>query len=134
MDVGLTVAGAICVAMGLGHQTIGMFWVLPHISEDDLPRTPFGPSLMSVAMVRVTWYIVTIFVFSLGGLFLTFAADGSLDTRAVVLRWFAVMWAAATVMAVWVARPALRDPRGFLRLPVPLLWVIVAVLCWKAAG
>lgn len=134
MDVNLGIAGAICIALGFGHQTIGVVWVLPHITEDSLPRTPFGASRMTVAMVRVTWYIVTIFVFSVGGLLFTLAADGSLDARDNVLRWLAVMWAAAAVMALWVARPALRNPSGVLRLPVPLFWVIVAVLCWRASG
>jgi len=47
-----------------------------------------------------------------------------------LLRWLAAMWLVATAMAVWVSR---RTVRHFWRLPVPLLWVVVAALCWMAS-
>jgi hypothetical protein len=130
MDVGLLVAGIICMAMGFGHETIGVVWVLPGISKEHLPKTPFGPPSMSLSMVRVTWHIVTIFVLALGGAFITLAADDGGDAQAILLRWFAGMWLAATAMALWVIR---RSIRSSLRLPVPVLWAIVALLCWGAA-
>jgi ABC-type amino acid transport system permease subunit len=133
MDIGLGIAGVICVAMAFGHQTIGLRWVLPHITEDRLPGSPFGPSRLSVHMVRVTWYIVTIFVLAFGVLLLTLAWDATVDTKTLLLRWFAATWLAAAAMALWVVREGLRNVRQFLRLPVPFIWVIVAVLCWKAS-
>ena len=129
MNVGLVVAGLICVAMAFGHTTIGVVWVLPSLTEERLPKTPFGPPSMSVAMVRVTWFVVTIFVLGVGGLLMTLAWDVS-DPKTALLRWLAAMWITATAMALWVAG---RGVRNLWRLPVPLLWVIVAVLCWTAS-
>ncbi len=130
MDVGLGIAGLICVAMALGHTTIGFVWVLPSLTEERLPSTPFGPSSMTVAMVHVTWYVVTVFALALGGLLITLAWAADPDPKTLLLRWFAAMWLAATAMALWIAR---RRPRHLLRLPVPLLWVVITVLLWTAS-
>ncbi|HEX2057733.1 MAG TPA: hypothetical protein VHI71_05115 [Actinomycetota bacterium] len=134
MDVGLGIAGFICIAMAAGHTAIGVVWVLPSLTEERLPATPFGPPSTTVAMVRVTWFIVTVFVVALGGLLVTLAWSERVDPAAALLRWFAAMWVAATVMAVAVSPRSLRRPRYFFRLPVPLLWVVVAVLCWQASA
>lgn len=133
MDVGLAIAGLICVTLALGHTTVGVVWVLPNLTEERLPSTPFGPPSMTVAMVRVTWYIVTVFVLALGGLLLTLAWAEDASPETLLLRWFAAMWLAATAMAVWVVPLRRRNLRNVLRLPVPLLWVVVAVLCWRAS-
>ncbi len=133
MDVGLTIAGLLCVVMAIGHQALGVRWVIPHLTEEHFPATPFGSGRGSVHMIRVSWYIVTIFAVSVGGILLTLAWDAGVDPKTVLLRWFAVMWLAATAMTLWVIRERLRNPLQFFRLPVPLFWVIVAVLCWKAS-
>lgn len=131
MDIPLLVAGLICIALAFGHQTVGVVWVLPSLTAERVPATPFGPQGMTVAMLRVTWYIVTIFVGAVGVLLLLLASDATIDARTVLLRWFTFTWLAATAMALWVAREGLRN-RHFFRFPVPLLWVVVAVLCWTA--
>ncbi|MDQ3952663.1 MAG: hypothetical protein M3279_06855 [Actinomycetota bacterium] len=134
MDLQLGIAGAICVAMAFGHTAIGRVWVLPALTEDRLPKTPFGPPSLTLAMVRVTWFVVTIFVSALGGLLLALAWDGDADARTLLLRWFAAMWIAATALVFFVSpRSLLRNPRKLLRLPVPVLWIVVAVLCWSAS-
>lgn len=130
MNVGLAVAGIISVALGCGHETIGQRWILPKVTARHLPGTPFGSPTTSESMVRVTWHIVTLFAVASGGLLLTLAWAAEADPRVAVLRWFAGMWLAATAMAFYVARPRLRT---LSRLPVPLLWVVVAVLCWWAS-
>jgi hypothetical protein len=133
MDVALGIAGVICVAMAFGHNAIGVIWVLPGLTEERLPSTPFGRSSMTVAMIRVTWYIVTIFVLAIGTLLLALAWAPDADPKLLLLRWLAAMWLVATAMATWVAMRRTRTLRGLLRLPVPFLWVIVAVLCWTAS-
>ena len=133
MDVGLLIAGLISVALAFGHTTVGVVWVLPHLTEGGMPSTPFGPSSMSVAMVRVTWFIVTIFALASGGLLIHLALDTTADPKMLLLRWFAGMWLAATAMALWIAWSRTRRLRNLFRLPVPLLWVVIAVLCWKAS-
>ena len=132
MNTGLGIAGLICIAMAFGHETIGSVWVLPKLDEERLPKTPFGPQSMTASMIHVSWHVVTVFVFALGGVFVTLAWVDATDPRTIMLRWFAAMWLAATATAAWVVIPRLRNLRSFLRLPVPVLWVIVAVLCWQA--
>jgi hypothetical protein len=133
MDVGVVVAGGICVAMGVGHETIGVLWALRGLTDEHLPRTPFGPRSMTGSMVRVTWHVVTIFVLGLGILLIALGWAPASDARTLLLRSLAVMWLVATAMAVWIATRKVRSLRGLLRLPVPLLWVVVAVLCWQAS-
>ena len=131
MNIGLAIAGLICVLMAIGHTTIGLVWVLPSLNEESLPSTPLGRSSMTGGMVRVTWYVVTIFALGMGGLLITLAWDGAVDPRTLMLRWFAGMWFAAAAMAAWIVR---RRPQNLLRLPVPLLWVVVAVLLLRASS
>lgn len=130
MDGGLIVAGVISVAMAFGHATIGLRWVLPQVNESRLARTPLGPAKMSEGMLLVTWHIVTIFAIGSGGLLLNLAWAPDADPRTILLRWFAGIWIAATVMAGYVTRPRLRN---LMRLPVPILWVVIAGLCWWAS-
>lgn len=131
MDVGLGVAGLITVAVGLGHETLGLLRVLPVLTEERVPSTRLGPPAMTVGMIRVTWHVVTILVVAVGSLLMALALAEASDSKTLLLRWLSVMWLAATAMAVWVAR---RRLRSFLRLPVPLVWVVIAVLLWRAAG
>lgn len=131
MDVGLVIASLICVALASGHATIGLVWVLPKLAEEGLPTTPFGPRSMTLGMLRVTWHIVTIFALALGGVLMTLASDTAVDPETVLLRWFAGMWLVATVMAFWVTGAR---GRNIMRLPVPMLWVVVAVLLWAASS
>jgi hypothetical protein len=131
MNVELGIAGLISVALGLGHETLGLVWVLPGLTEERVPGTRFGPPSMTVSMVRVTWHIVTIFAMAAGGLLMTLAWSEAADPRTLLLRWFAAMWIVAAAMAFWVARVRVRN---LLRLPVPLLWVVIAVLLWKASA
>ncbi len=134
MNEWLAIAGLLCLFMAVGHATIGLVWVLPSLNKDSLPETPFGPSSLTESMLRVTWYIVTIFVLAIGAILLAFAWSDDATARSTVLRWFAAMWLVATAMAAVVSMPRMRNLRGLLRLPVPVLWVVVAVICWRAAG
>ncbi|HWL65815.1 MAG TPA: hypothetical protein VNP73_07565 [Actinomycetota bacterium] len=133
MDAAVGVAGLICVLMAFGHHAIGVVWVLPHVTEESVPPTPFGRSSMTVAMLRVTWYIVTVFVLAFGAILMTLAWAEAADARTVLLRSFAVMWLAAAAMAIWVAWQRVHSLRGLFRLPVPFMWVVVALLCWWAS-
>jgi hypothetical protein len=129
MNPGLAIAGLICLGLAFGHATIGLAWVLPGLTVEHLPSTPFGPPSMTEGMLRVTWHIVTVFVLAVGTLLLTVAWAAPADTRTLLLHWFAMMFLAATAMVFYVAR---RRPRSLLRLPVWSLWVMIAVLCWLA--
>lgn len=130
MNVALATAGLLSLLLAAGHTTVGVVWVLPHLTEERVPKTPFGPRSLTVAMIRVTWFVVTIFALAMGGVLLTLASDGDVDAEVALLRWFAAMWLAAAAMVLWVARGKLRNVARF---PVPLIWVVVAVLCWVAS-
>ncbi len=132
MDVGLATAGLICVGMAFGHAAIGWLWVLPSLTEERVRGTPFGSPSMTVSMLRVTWYIVTVFVLALGAVLLWLAWDSDANSKTILLRWFAGMWLTGAVMALGISAHRVRSLRGVLRLPVPILWVVVAVLLWNA--
>ena len=133
MDVGLAIAGVLCVALAIGHATIGIVWILPAVTDDHLPMTPFGPPAMSAATIHATWHIVTVFVLALATLLLMLAWDADADPKTLLLRVFAGMWLAVTVVALWVAGRRLRSPRDLLRLPAPIFFALVAVLLWNAS-
>lgn len=130
MDVGLGVAGILCLILGVGHETVGRVFALPALEKQGYPGSRLGGPGSTRDMVHVTWHIVTIFVLGLGCAFLTLAFDSSAEPRVVMFRWFAAMWLVAAVMAAWVGRKRLRvSPL----LPVPLSWVVIAVLLWRAS-
>ena len=86
---------------------------------------------MSVGMVRVTWYVVTVFVLTLGAVLTTLAWAPDTHAESVLLRWFAAGWLTAAAMAFWIN--GRRNLRSMLRLPVPLVWIVVAGLLWNAS-
>jgi hypothetical protein len=131
MDVELLIAGVTCAVLALGHATVGLRWVLPNLTKERLPSTPFGPPAMTLGMVRFTWHIVTLMLVAFAALLLSLAWTTAGDAETVLLRWLAALWVAATAMAVWNAR---RRPSNLLRLPVPFLMMVVAVLCWTASA
>ena len=129
MRVELTIAGAGCAALAVGHWLVGR-WVLPTLTREHMPSTPFGPSSMTLGMIRFTWHIVTVVNIAFGTLLITLAWAADADPETVLLRWFTAFWIAATATAFWVAR---RRPRNFLRPPVPAFFVVIAVMCWIAS-
>ena len=130
MDVGLGIAGMVSVLLALGHEVVGVVAVLPILTEVRLRGTWLGPPSLTVAMLWVTWHLVGLFVFVLGAVLITLAVAGDADPRRVLLRWTAVMWMAATAVALWSVR---RRPSNIWRLPVPLVWPVIALLCWNAS-
>jgi hypothetical protein len=131
MKVELAIAGLSCFMLALGHTLIGARWVLPHLNDERLPRTPFGSLAMTVGMLRFTWIIVSVLLWGFSILFMMLAWAPDADPKRLLLRWFAALWLVATVTALWNAR---RRLRSVLRLPVPFVTVLIAVMCWRASG
>jgi hypothetical protein len=127
MSVELAIAGLGCFVLAFGHAAIGLRWILPHLDGRTLPSTPFGPPTMTLNIVRFTWDVVTVFLVAFGVLFLILAWAPGADPKTLVLRWFAALWLVAAARACWDAR---RRLRSVLRFPVPLVFVVIAVLCW----
>jgi hypothetical protein len=130
MSVELAIAALGCLVLALGHTTIGLRWVLPNLTKGGLPRTPFGSPSMTLGMVRFTWHVLSVLLAGFGILLLALAWAPGADPKTLLLRWVAVLWLAATALACWSAR---RRPSSLLRLPVPLVFVVIAVLCWTAS-
>src|SRR3954453_9615627 len=103
MTAELLIAGIACFVLAAGHTAVGLRWVLPDVANADLHRTPFGPPSMTMAMLRFTWFIVTVFVFAFGVILVILAAAPDADTETVVLRGFGLSWLAAAGMATWNA-------------------------------
>ena len=130
MNVELAIAGLGWFVLAFGHTAIGLRWVLPSLAEARLPGTPFGPPSMTLGMLRFTWHVVSLLLAAFGVLLMTLAWAPGADPKTLLLRWFAGFLVAATALACW---PARRRPRTILRLPVPLVFVVIAVLCWTAS-
>jgi hypothetical protein len=130
MNLELAIAALGCFFLALGHMTIGLRWVLPNLTKGRLPSTPVGSPSMTLGMVRFTWHIVSILLLGFGVLLMALAWAPGADPRILLLRWFAALWLAATALACWQAR---RRPSSLLRLPVPWVLVVIAVMCWTAS-
>jgi hypothetical protein len=130
MNVELAIAGLGCFVLALGHTTIGLRWVLPNLTKGCLPGTPIGPPSMTLGMVRFSWQVVSILLVGFGILLMALAWAPDADPKTLLLRWFAVLWLAATALACWNAR---RRPSSLLQFPVPLVFVVIAVMCWTAS-
>jgi hypothetical protein len=131
MNVELAIAGLGWFVLAFGHTTVGLRWVLPHLSEQQLPSTPFGPSSFTLGMLRFTWHIVSVMLLGFGVLFTALALAPDADPRTLVLRWVAALLVAATALAFWNAR---RRPQSLLRLPVPLVFAVIVVLSLTASA
>jgi hypothetical protein len=130
MNVELVVAGVSCAVLALGHTAIGQRWALPGLARGRLPGSPFGPPAMTLGMLRFTWHIVTVMLLAFSSLLMILAWTADANPRTLLLRWLAAFWLVATAMALWNAR---RRPSTLLRLPVPVLFMVIAVMCWIAS-
>jgi hypothetical protein len=130
MDAELTIAGLGCFLLAFGHAAIGFRWILPSLSKDSLPDTPFGSSRLTLAMLRFTWHVVSLMLLAFGFLLMTLALAPDADPKTLLLRWLAVFWLAAVALAGWSAR---RRLRSIIRFPVPVVMLLIAVMCWLAS-
>ena len=130
MNLELATAGLSCFVLAFGHATLGLRWILPNLTKERLPSTPVGPPSMTLGMVRFTWYVVSVLLVGFAILLMTLAWAPDADPKTLLLRWVAAVWLTATALACWNAR---RRPSSLLRFPVPLVFVVIAVLCWTAS-
>jgi hypothetical protein len=130
MNVELAIAGLCWFVLAAGHTTIGLRWVLPNLTKQALPSTPFGPPTLTLNMLRFTWNVVSLLLVAFGVLLTTLAWAPDADPKTLLLRWFVAFLLAATALACW---PARRRPLSILRMPVPLVFVVIAVICWTAS-
>jgi hypothetical protein len=130
MNVELTIAGLSCFALAFGHTAIGFRWIVPNLTKESLPSTPFGPPSLTLGMVRFTWHIVSVLLVAFGVLLLTLAGATEMNPRMLVLRWFrgAVAWCYCDRLLGGPPPPA--QPPAF---SASHRFVLIAVLCWKVS-
>ena len=131
MRLELAIAAAACFLLAVGHTAIGVRWVLRDLTEERLPGTPFGPPSMTLTMLRFTWEVVSLMLVAFGVLLATLALAHHVELESFLLRWFAAFWLVAAARAVWDTR---RRLRRLLRLPVPLVFLLVAAMCLAASA
>lgn len=134
MDATLGIAGVLCLLLACGHAALGLLWILPGVQEEHLGTSPFGGKTLSAATIHATWHIVTVFAVSAGTVLLWLALDSDIDPKFVVLRVFSVMWLGIAAVAIRAGLRKVRRVRDLFNLPVPIFFVVVAVLCWIASG
>jgi hypothetical protein len=134
-----------CFVLAFGHTTIGLRWVLPNLTKGwVLPNLNQGTSAKHAAWSArddarhgaLHLALVSILLVGFGILLTALAwAPGApglrgADPTTLRLSWFAAFWLAATALACPNAR---RRPRNLRRFPVPLVFVVIAVLCSTAS-
>jgi hypothetical protein len=129
MNLELATAALGWFVLAFAHTALGLRWVLPSLTKEGLPSTPVGSRSMTLGMLRFTWNIASVLLLGFGILFITLALAPDADPKTLLLRWFAAIALAAAALACWNAR---RRPRSLLRLPVPLVLVVIAALSWTA--
>ena len=131
MNAYLFGAAMVSLVMAAGHTAIGVQWVLPRLSRDTLPRSPFGGGEMTSAFITVTWHAVGIMLLSFGAILLLLARGRLGDDGAVAARGIGAGFAALTALVLWLSR---RQPSGLLRAPMWMLFVAMATLCQLGAS
>jgi hypothetical protein len=130
MNVMLIAAGSLSLAMAVGHTTIGVRWVLPHLRDEALPSSPFGTGAMTANFIVVTWHAVGVMLVSVGVVLSVLATRSLSGDGAIAVRGVGAMFAATTLVVLWLAR---RRPKGLVRAPMWLLFIAMALLCWLGA-
>jgi hypothetical protein len=109
MNVALAIAALGWFVLAFGHTAIGLRRVLPNLTQDRLPSTPFAPPSMTLSMVRFTWHIVSVLLVAFGILLMALALAPDADPRTLLLRWCAALSLAATAQA-WLAGSPPSEP------------------------
>jgi hypothetical protein len=122
-------AGILCALAAAGHTAIGVRWVLPHLSEESLPHSPFGRGDMTLVFIQITWHVVGIAVLSMGVVLCLLARGALGDGGTIAVRGVGATFTGTTLYVLWLAR---RRPRHLLRAPMWSLFVAIAALCWSA--
>ena len=125
MEVGLVIAGLICIGLALGHAVTGR--VLLERLPRDLPPSRFGDGALTRGVIRFTWHALTLMLTSTGAVLIVLAQGQRADDRGPVVAVIVALYAAAGIMQAWVSR---RRPSDLLRTPVWMAFVIIIVLCW----
>lgn len=129
----LIVAGCLAILGAAIHGGAGEALVVRKLSPQDLPSTAFGGPRMTMAMIHVSWHLVTV-GFLVAGVALILSGsvlDGGAARGVARVGAAAVTGFAAVVVGLGTADTG--SPRSMLHHPGPILLTAVAALaCWGA--
>ena len=123
-------AGSLLVLAAAIHGGLGEVLVVRRLKTASLPRTPFGGTAMSMAMLRVAWHVGTL-AFLLFGSALVVAGtilSGEAATATAAVSAVAATAFAALVVCLGYAHT--RSLRGFFAHPAPIVLTVTASLAW----
>ena len=133
MDVALIAAGALELAAAAIHGAGGERLVVRRLEVERLPSTRFGGPRMTMAMIHVSWHIVTVAFLVTGTALLVggLALDGD-AARALSIS-AAVAASGYGLVALGLGVRHMRSPRSLLGHPGPIVLTATAALAWVGA-
>ncbi len=125
MNVGLVIAGSLCLVLAAGHAFVGraVLDLLPR----NLQATRFGDGAFTRGLFVFTWHALSLWLITSGAVLIALARGEPADYRGLVVFLVGAAYAAATVLLAWRSR---RRPSDLLRAPVWVLLIVIIVLCW----
>lgn len=128
MNVGLVVAGSLCLVLAGGHTFVGRLVV------DRLPptlhSTRFGDGALTRGALVFTYYAFSLMLTLTGAILIALARRPPADDRGDVVFMVGATYAAGALLLAWRNR---RRPSDLLRRPVWPLMIVIIVLCWLNA-
>jgi hypothetical protein len=133
MNAPLIVAGCLGLLAAAIHGGAGERLVVRELSPETLPRTRFGGSRMTMAMIHVTWHVTTVAFLAVGcGLLVAGSVlDG--DAARAVARLAAAASTGFALVAVALGAGYMRSPRTLLQHPGPIALSALAAFAWWGA-
>jgi len=125
MNIGLVIAGSLCLVLAIGHTLVGLR-VVDRFARTFQP-TQFGDGALTRGAVVFTWYALSVMLTTTGAILLALAQGEPADDRGEVVLLIGASYAAATVLLALRNR---RRPSDLLRTPVWALMIVITVLCW----
>lgn len=124
MNVGLMIAGSLCIVLAAGHAFVGR--AVLNLLPRHLPATRFGDGAFTRGLLVFTWQALSLWLTTSGAVLIAAARGEPADYRRPVVFLVGAAYAAGGALLVWRSR---RWPSDLLRLPAWVLLIVIIVLC-----
>jgi hypothetical protein len=125
MNVGLVLAGSLCLVLAGGHTLVGRL-VLDRLPRNFQP-TRFGDGAYTRGLLVFTWYALSLMLITTGVVVIALAQREPADGRGAVIFLVGAGYAGAALLLAWMSR---KRPSDLLRNPVWAANIVIVVLCW----
>jgi FtsH-binding integral membrane protein len=125
MNVGLIIAGSLCLVLAGGHTLTGRL-VLDRLPRNFQP-TRFGNGAYTRGLLVFTWHALSLMLTTTGAVLIALAQREPADKRGAVVFLVGAAYAAAALLLAWMTR---KRPSNLLRIPVWAPFIVIIVLCW----